>query len=87
MPNLFGSQNEPIQTRELVRSQAPFDSLTITKKQPPSYKGWTAEELMKLSDDQYAQLLWAIGDGLEIWKLMHESGFSRECPPCPARKE
>jgi hypothetical protein len=81
--NTLGPQGEPIENRELVRSQAPFDSLTITKKQPPSYKGWTAEELNKLSDEAYANVLWALGDGLEIWKVMHESGLSRECPPCP----
>jgi len=78
--NTLGPPGEPIETRELVRSQAPFDSLTVTVQ-----RDWTADEIMAMSDAQYAQLVWALG-GFRLKAILLAAGKSRETPQCPKVK-
>jgi hypothetical protein len=79
--NTLGPQGEPIETRELVRAQAPFDSLTVKVT-----RDWTADEIMAMSEGHYRQLLWALG-GFRLKAILLAAGKSRETPPYPDRKK
>lgn len=47
----------------------------------------TAQEIAQLSDADYAKAIWALGSGLKIWRINHESENPRDCPPCPSPED
>jgi hypothetical protein len=80
----LGPQKELLEEeRELVRMTGPtLGDFKIMRRA----RDFTADEIMAMSEEQYSQLLWAIG-GYRLKNILLAAGKSRTTPPCPLRKK
>jgi hypothetical protein len=46
----------------------------------------TIDEILAMSEEEYAEAVWHPVTGLLVWKINHDSGKGRPLPQCPRVK-